>query len=108
MTFWLVLIIVLLIPVASNFYKYYYSKNYYFLIEAECDSSKENCYLRDCSITDECPPNGYSTYKQYYVKAFDFLNCADNSCSIECKEKIITCLEIPCGDSDQGICSGAL
>jgi len=108
MTFWLVLTIVLLLPIASSFYKYYYTKNYNFLIEAECDPAEEKCYLRDCSIVDECPPNGYSSYKQFYVKAFDFLKCKDNSCSTECEEKTISCIDIPCGESAEDTCSADL
>lgn len=105
---WVVVTIVLLLPLVSSFYKYYYTKDYDFLIEAKCDPEKENCYLRDCSTPDDCPPNGYSTYKQFSIKAFDFVKCAENSCTKECEERIITCIDIPCGGSEEDACSESL
>ncbi len=98
-------IVVLILPIGSSFYKYYYTKNYDYLIEARCNPSIEQCFSRDCSIPDECPPNALSDYKQYYVKAYDFLHCSDNSCEKECVEGLIKCTPILCGQSVDDICT---
>ncbi len=87
--------------IGSNFYKYYYSKNFDYLVEAPCNPASEICFERDCSNPDECPPNGLAVYKQYYVKAYDFSRCSDSSCLRECAEGIISCRDIPC-DQDGG------
>ncbi len=96
---------ILLFPVLSSFYKYFYSKNYDYLIETNCDPQTEICFSRDCSIPDTCPPNEYEFYKQFYVKAYDFAICSDNSCEKECKENIIQCVQIPCGESPEDVCT---
>lgn len=95
------LVVVLAAPVISSFYKYYYLKDYNFIIEAECDSKKEICFTRDCSNPDECPPNGLSEYKEFYIKAYDFAKCTDDYCTEECKNGTIQCEQIEC-DSEAG------
>lgn len=104
--FWVVVFVVLmLLPIGSNFYKYYYTKDYDYLIEAKCDSSVEKCFSRDCTNPDDCPPNGLSIYKEYYVKAYDFHKCKDNSCEKECASGLIKCTPVPCGESQDDICT---
>ncbi len=97
--------VLLALPVGSSYYKYYYTANYDYLIEAECDASIEKCFSRDCTDPDQCPPNGLSSYKQFYVKAYDFHKCSDNSCKKECNSSIIECIPILCGDSTEDVCS---
>jgi hypothetical protein len=96
-----ILFLMTLAVIGSNFYKYYYSKNFDYLIESPCDPASEICFERDCTNPDDCPPNGLAVYKQYYVKAYDFPKCSDNSCLRECTEGIIACHDIPC-DQDGG------
>lgn len=84
-------------------YRYLYVKEYYFIVEADCDSSKELCYMRSCD-QGECPPNGLSEYKRYSINAADFAKCTDNSCQRECQSGSISCLEIAC-DANVDACS---
>jgi hypothetical protein len=95
----------LALPIIISFYKYYYAKDYNYLVEAKCDPSIERCFSRDCSNPDDCPPNGLSIYKEYYVKAYDFPKCRDNSCRYECTKRIINCIPIPCGESPEDVCT---
>lgn len=94
-----------LFVIGTVFYRYIYTKNYDYLIEASCDPLVENCFFRDCTNTDDCPPNELSIYKQWTIKAYDFPKCADNSCKSECESGQIACISIPCGDSKDDDCS---
>ena len=102
--FLFVIALVIGIPFAVAFNKYYYTKNYDYIIETPCDPSKEACYTRDCSA-EECPPNGLSNYKVFSVKAYDFAKCSDNSCKKECEGGLIVCVAIPCGESESDSCT---
>ena len=93
------------LPIGISFYKFYFTKNYDYLVEAPCKSLTEHCFSRDCSNPDDCPPNGLSTYKEYYVKAYDFFKCSDNSCAKECKNGVIKCIEVVCGESPDDVCT---
>src|SRR3989344_8765702 len=95
--FWVLAFVILTLPIISSYYKYYYTKDYDYLIEAKCDPSMEKCFFRDCA--DYCPPNGLSNYKEFYVKAFEFSKCSNNSCELECNNGSINCVPIPCGES---------
>jgi hypothetical protein len=86
--------------IAATGYKFLIQKDYRFIVEAECDSSMEACFHRDCTET-ECPPNELEYYKTFSVAAADFPKCADNSCAAECARGAIRCEEIPC-DADAG------
>ncbi len=92
-----VLCMAIIAPIGSNFYKYYVTKNYDYLIEAECDPSSEICASRDCS-NEECPPNGLDNYKSFYVKSYDFQKCTYNSCADECRNGLIECEPVPCDE----------
>jgi hypothetical protein len=96
----------MLVPLGAAFYKYYYLKDYDYIVETPCDSAKEICYTRDCS-TGECPPNGLSEYKVFSVKAYDFPKCSNNSCKEECEKGLITCVPVPCGQSGGESCTDA-
>lgn len=106
--FILIAVALFALPIGLSFYKYYFLKDYDYLIEAECDVKNEICYSRDCSNQDDCPPNGLSIYKIYYVKAYDFAKCSDNSCENECGSRLIECTPVPCGDSNDDICTQPL
>ena len=107
LAFTVLVFIVLSFPIISGFYKYYYTKNYDYLVEAKCDPKIEVCFTRDCSNPDDCPPNGLSVYKEFYVKAFDFPKCKDNSCKDECEKGLIKCTPILCGESSEDACTTA-
>lgn len=85
-------------------YKFLWLHDYHLIVEASCDSSTEKCFVRDCANTNECPPNGLGNYKTFEVSANDFSQCADNSCSRECREGKILCIEVVCGDSPDDEC----
>ncbi len=97
--------ILLVLPIAFSYYKYYYTKDYDYIVEANCDPFIEICFSRDCSLPDECPPNGLSNYKMFIVKGYDFNKCLDNSCEDECSNNLINCTTITCGDSDEDVCT---
>ncbi|MDD5152448.1 MAG: hypothetical protein PHS95_00380 [Candidatus Pacebacteria bacterium] len=103
--FGLFFFVVLALPVAFSFYKYYYTKDYNYLIEVECDPALDNCFYRDCTNPDDCPPGGLSVYKKYYIKAYDFTKCSDNSCGEKCSGGTIKCEPIECGISAEDTCT---
>ncbi len=81
-----------LLAIGASYYKYFYTKNYDYLVEATCDPNAGKCFYRDCENNpDSCPPNNLSYYKEYYVKAYDFPKCSDNSCQTECENGTISC-----------------
>lgn len=89
-----------------SFWKYSYTENYDFIVEASCDPKIDKCYFRDCEANpDACPPNGLSHYKVLKVKAYDFYKCADNSCKAECESGKITCTQVECDSSSEAVCS---
>ncbi len=100
------LIISLLGAIGLSFYRYYYQKDYNYLVEASCDPITEKCFARDCSNPDDCPPNQFSSYKEYYVKAYDFPRCADNSCAATCASGDIKCESVPCDKKEGDVCEG--
>lgn len=100
----LIISILLIAPLFMAFYKYYLTKNYDYIVEASCDPFSEICYTRDCTI-EECPPNGFSSFKVFYIKAFDFAKCSNNSCDKECLEGLIECEQVQCGKSEDDNCT---
>lgn len=98
-------ILAIVFPIGASFYKYYFKKNYDFLIEAKCNPLEEICFTRDCTNPDDCPPNGLSEYKVFLVKAYDFSKCKDNSCEEECNKELIQCVPVLCGDSPEDTCT---
>lgn len=89
------------LAISFSFYKYYYTADFNYRIEAACDPLQEKCYYRPCDTNpDECLPNGLSYYKIYYIKAYDFPKCADNSCKAECETGKIKCDPLPCDEDN--------
>ena len=104
----IIFVVFLLLLVATIFrgmYVYYVSKEYYYVVEAFCDSASEKCFERDCSVQDDCPPNGLSIYKKYFIKAHDFATCTDNSCANVCAQTQGICAQIICGADPTDICT---
>lgn len=85
--------------------KYIYAKDYFFFVEAPCDTSSQTCFVRDCD--DYCPPNEFEEYKTYLIKAEYFEQCTDNSCLNICEapETSNLCEEVICNIEDGDDCS---
>jgi|SRR3989338_3765350 len=98
-----ILIAALIIAFGTSFYKYFIQQDYNYLVEAPCDTSLNECYVRDCT-TEECPPNNLSTYSHYNISAEAFKYCKDNSCTNVCKTG--PCKEIPCKSQKDIECKG--
>lgn len=101
----LTLIIIVLAPIASAFYKYFFTKNYDFIIEAPCNLEIQKCFIRDCTNSEDCPPNKLSSFRKFLIAAKDFRKCKDDSCLKECVSNLITCTEIKCGEGRDDVCS---
>ena len=100
---WLLLASALLVIVCS-FNKYWLQEDYTFLVEGTCDPRESVCYSRDCSNADDCPPNGFSTYKVYSLPATHFSSCSDNACTNLCNDTDPMCVEIPCITQSEVAC----
>lgn len=99
-----IFIVSFFIVIIGAFLRYYYLKEYSFTIETSCDPQVEWCYERDCTNPDDCPPNGWSDYKQYNIPAADFDKCQADNCVSYCHDSH-QCSEIPCDESED-TCSG--
>ena len=97
------LVICCVISVIVSFYFFYYKKDYNFIVEVPCDTTKETCFERDCSNPDDCPPNGLSDFKRYSLNANDFKLCENEDCTNACETGVIKCELLQCKeDSDVG------
>ncbi|MEI8270609.1 MAG: hypothetical protein WCG45_04520 [bacterium] len=85
-----------LMVIVVNIYFLYFKKDFQFLIEVSCDKTIEQCFERDCTNLDDCPPSGLSTFKRYSLKASDFKYCANEDCKKACEGGQIKCNEIKC------------
>ena len=92
-----------LLPIGSAFYKFFYQKEYTFVVEQTCDPVYEKCYSRSCA-NEECPPNNLEVYKVVSINAYEFSQCLSPSCIEECESGKIICEAIPC-DSEQDTCT---
>jgi hypothetical protein len=80
-------------------------KDYKFLVEASCTPSSPNCFYRDCSDPlSDCPPNNFDNYQVYTIKASEFQECKDGTCSSECVNGTISCKLIKCGGPNEMSC----
>ena len=84
------------LAILSSFYFFYFKKDYDFIVEVKCDTSKEVCFQRDCSNPDNCPPNGLSDFKRYSLKAKDFKYCENEDCASVCESGQIRCTQVEC------------
>ncbi len=99
-TFIYILLFSCFVVVAVSFYNFYLKKDYYFIVETNCDSTSETCFYRDCSIADECPPNNLSYYSKYTINANDFAMCENEDCTNFCKENADSCVKTECTEED--------
>lgn len=88
-----------LVVIFVAFYFFYYKKDYNFIVEVACDTSKETCFQRDCSNPDDCPPNGLSDFKRYSLNANDFKICGNENCTEVCESGSIKCQPIKCTEN---------
>lgn len=94
-----------LIVIVATANEFLIKKDYNFALEAECDPSEHNCFVRDCS-TDECPPNGFEYYRSLEVPAGTFKTCLESDCLRECESGVIQCIETACDEESGDYCSG--
>jgi hypothetical protein len=92
-------VLTIVLATLFSFYKYFYTKNYNFRVQSECDSSIENCFYNE-------EENTY--YKIFLIKAYSFIKCSDNSCKIECEQGLIECVAVTCNEDEGDSCSMAL
>lgn len=86
------------VAIGSSFYFFYYQKNYNFIVETQCDTTKETCFQRDCTNPDDCPPNGLSDFKRYSLNAGDFAKCQNEDCTTACETGSVKCEQIECAE----------
>lgn len=89
-------IVIFFLAIASNFYFFFFEKNYDFIVESPCDVSEEVCFQRDCSNPDDCPPNELSDFKRYGLNASDFKMCENEDCTNACESGDIKCEPVEC------------
>ena len=85
-----------LVVILVSFCSFYFKKNYNFIVETACDTSKEECFQRDCANPDDCPPNGLSDFKRFSLKASDFQYCQNEDCTMICENRAIKCAPVKC------------
>jgi hypothetical protein len=86
----------IVIAIISSFYFFYFKKDFDFIVETTCDPNKEQCFERDCTNPDDCPPNGLSEFKRYTLNANDFKYCQNEDCTFACESAQIKCTNVPC------------
>lgn len=96
-----------IIVIAACFYKFYIKQEFDYIVETQCDNTSQTCFVRDCSDPDTgCPPNNFSQYQKYSIKASDFPLCDNEDCTAVCASGVIECEPIECTDDeiDAGLC----
>ena len=106
--FLIAIVSMVVLAIGSTFWLFYLQKNYTVIVEASCDPASETCFYRLCTSsenTGDCPPNELENYKVFSLQAYDFENCADNSCKQECESGTFECVETVCGETEGDECS---
>jgi len=86
--------------IVGAFFSFYFQKDYDFIIEVSCNPIEETCFQRDCSDPNNCPPNGFSLFKRYSLRASDFQLCENEYCASACANGIIKCEQIECEENE--------
>lgn len=86
-------------------YRFFWEKDYQFVVEAACDPSMDICFTRSCDNASDCPPNKLEQYKIFEISAADFEVCSDDSCSRECETGVLSCVERLCSVESGDECS---
>jgi hypothetical protein len=92
---------VLFFAILISFYFFYIKKDFNFVLEFPCNSSEEECFVRDCESEGVCPPNNLSEFKRYIVNGSDFKKCEKEDCLSMCINGEIDCEQISC-EEDSG------
>ncbi len=93
------LFLLFVICLVVGFSNIYLSKNYQIIVEVSCDPNIEKCFVRDCSIEGNCPPNNLSVYKQYTGNAQKLDGCSLNgACEQVCRSRNI-CESVICDET---------
>jgi hypothetical protein len=82
---------VLFFAILISFYFFYIKKDFNFVLEFPCNSSEEECFVRDCESEGVCPPNNLSEFKK----------CEKEDCLSMCINGEIDCEQISC-EEDSG------
>lgn len=100
-TFMYALLACCFVVIVASFYRFYFNKDFDYIVETSCDPASQTCFYRDCSNPDTgCPPNNLSNYKKFTIKASDFPKCANEDCTQACENNTITCIPIKCTDDE--------
>ena len=97
--FLVIMIVCCVIVVLVSFYFFYFKKDFDFIVETQCDPSVEECFERDCTNPDDCPPNGLSDFKRYRLNANDFKACVNEDCTQACETGAIKCTQVACTEN---------
>ncbi|MFA6392498.1 MAG: hypothetical protein WCW54_00210 [Candidatus Paceibacterota bacterium] len=89
-----------IISIFSSFYFFYFKKDFNFIVETKCNPETETCFYRDCTNPDDCPPNGFSYYNTYTLKASNFKMCENEDCLLACTTGAIKCKKTKCTESE--------
>jgi hypothetical protein len=100
----LVLLSVIVVLAVST-WDFLIKKDYAFIIEVECDPVTEQCFYRDCSEEDACPPNNLENYRIFTLNAADYESCNETSCKDECVNETFKCEELVCGETEGDECA---
>jgi len=102
-----VLVIMIVSSALASYARFVVAKDYYFHVEAPCDTSEGNeCFTRSCD--DYCPPNGLESYRVFKLPAAEYYRCIDNACSNICTTNGTICEEIKCSLETGDSCDIAL
>lgn len=94
-------IILFFAVIINSFYFFYFKKDFNFIVETACDTTVEQCIIRDCTNPDDCPPNGLQEFKRYTLNANDFKYCTNEDCKLACESNQIQCEIIPCEENEE-------
>lgn len=91
----------------STYYNYMIKMEHNYLVEEKCNPDTEKCFYRDCDgDPDSCPPNNFSYYKIFNIKAHNFSRCEDGSCKNVCSLDESVCQYISCEENEGNMCVG--
>jgi hypothetical protein len=102
-TIFILIVVMVLSVIVSNFYKFFVIKDYDFVIEVPCDPTQSLCFFRYCD-GDDCPPNNLEVYRIFSLNAADYEVCKDGTCLTECSIGKISCTETMCNEANSDSC----
>lgn len=89
-----VLVVMLIVGIASNYYHFYYLKDYNYVVRVACSADEIDCTFDECVDSDEqCEDKTKTGYKEKLIKAKDFNKCG-NDCSVPCENSLLECSDL--------------